>query len=100
MQSTATKTESTTATTIAHNKYTRQPHIFAVQLYDNRIVIGIDEDACRRIAVLNSGNVKGFPDSHMVRHIIGIEPANETRSLQSVVAQFCRKYGEERVVCI
>ena len=101
MQSTATfKTESTTTQQYNAQNTRKQECIFAVLLYDGRIIIGKDSDAPRRIANLNGGMLSICPKALQVRRIIGIKEVNETRTLPSVVAQFCRDFGEERVVCL
>jgi len=100
MLSSAIKTEFTHTTDIAPTIQTDTPYIFAIMLFDRRIVIGMSTNAPKRVANINGGFYPHIGGSLCVRRIIGIKPVTETRTLPSVVAQFCRDFGEERVVCI
>ena len=100
MLSTTYKTESTATQTNAHKPHSKQQCIFALLMDDKRIVIGQSDNAARIVAHLNSGGHKLFRRALCVSRIIGIREVTETRTLPSVVAQFCKDFSEERVVCI
>lgn len=98
MHTAFTKTESTS--TIKTAAPTKQKQIFALMLHDGRIVIGQSTNPCRRIAALNSGTNAAMPKPLMVNRILGIKEVTETRSLPSVVNQFCNDFGNDRVLCV
>jgi len=74
--------------------------IFALQLHDGRYVIGSGTNAAKRIAAINSGLNKFIPQSLMVNRVLDIKPETEERSLPSVVAKFCDRFGEDRVIVV
>ena len=97
MQSTVQLQQSNT-TRIESNSYI-PAYIFVLQLHDGRFVIGHANNACRRIASLNSGcnpAVKALS----VNRVVGIKEQNGERSLAAVVSKFCDTYGESRVIAI
>ena len=99
MQRTISKTEFTQDNIKAQTKYT-DLFIYALELVDGRFAIGQASNAAKAIASVNSGDCKLIPKELQVRHIIGVKEVNETRSLPSVVSQFCRDFGDEKVVCV
>lgn len=99
MQRTISKTEFTQSTTNAPTKHKDQ-FVYAVHLYDGRIAIGQTDDFSRDVARLNSGYYNQVPQVLQVKSIIGIKDICETRSLPSVVNQFCNQFGVNRVVCV
>ena len=98
MQTAINKTESTTLNNNAQ-PYTDQ-YIYALELVDGRIAIGQAKNAAKAIASVNSGDCKLIPKALQVRHIIGVKEVNESRTLPSVVAQFCNDFGDDKVVCV
>jgi hypothetical protein len=74
--------------------------IFVLQLVDGRFVIGQANNACKRIAAINSGLNKAIPKSLQVQSICGIKPQDGTRSFVSVVSGFVYKYGVDRVLAV
>ncbi len=74
--------------------------IFVLELMDGRFVIGQANNACKRIAAINSGLNKAIPKALQVRTICGIRPQENTRSFVSVVSGFIHKYGVDRVLAI
>lgn len=97
MQSTVSVQQSNT-TRIESNSYI-PAYIFVLQLHDGRFVVGHANNACRRIASLNSGcNPAVKPLS--VNRVIGIRQQNGDRTLSSVVSKFCDAYGASRVIAI
>mgnify|MGYP003676111138 CR=1 FL=1 len=101
MQSTIT-TEFTPQQLTAHKttKKTEQAYIFAILMNDRKIVVGITTNAPKRIAAINGGYHPKMGKSLCVKRIIGIKPVTEERTLPSVVAQFCREFGEDRITCM
>ena len=88
-----------TNTTIAESKNYIPRYIFVLQLHTGEFVVGHANNACRRIASLNSGcnpAVKALS----VNRVVGIKEQNEERSLAAVVSKFCDTYGESRVIAI
>ena len=78
----------------------KQRYIYVCQLHDGRIVIGSATNASKRIAALNSGLNSAVPKSLQVNRIINIKPVTEERTLPGVVASFCERFGENRVICV
>ena len=78
----------------------KQRYIYVWQLHDGRIVIGSATNASKRIAALNSGLNSAVPKSLQVNRIINIKPVTEERTLPGVVASFCERFGENRVICV
>ena len=99
MQSLISKTESNPSTKDAPTKHKEQ-FIYAVELYDSRIAIGQTDNFSRDVARLNSGYYKDVPKALQVRQVIGIKDVTANRSLPSVVNQFCKQFGENRIVCV
>ena len=97
MQTAINKTESFT---LNNKAQITDQFIYALQLVDGRYAIGQAKNAAKAIASVNSGDCKLIPKALQVRRIIGVKEVNETRSLPSVVSQFCRDFGEDKVVCI
>ena len=97
MQSTVSVQQVNT-TRIESNSYI-PAYIFVLQLHDGRFVVGHCNNACRRIASINSGcnpAVKALS----VNRVLGIKEQNEDRTLASVVSRFCDTYGASRVIAI
>ena len=67
----------------------KQRYLFVLQLHNGKFVIGSATNAAKRVAAINSGMNPAITKSLQVNRIIGIRPCNETRSLPSVVAQYC-----------
>ena len=97
MLSTSTKIESTHSTNTAPSS---DKFIYALKLYDGRIAVGSTNNASRDIAKINSGYSPLIPGALQVRQLIGIKDVTATRTLPTVVAQFCRDFGEDKVVCV
>ena len=98
MQSLISKTESNPSTKDAPTK--PDAFIFALKLYDGRIAVGSTNNASRDIARINSGYSSQIPKALQVMQLIGIKDVTATRTLPSVVAQLCRDFGEDKVVCV
>jgi hypothetical protein len=75
-------------------------YIYALLLVDGRIVVGQHHNPAKKVQRINSGYCKQIPGALQVSRIIGIKEVNETRNLCSVVNQFCKDFGEERVLCL
>ena len=86
--------------TKAQVRQLKQRYIYVCQLHDGRIVIGSATNASKRIAALNSGLNSAVPKSLQVNRIINIKPVTEERTLPKVVASFCERFGENRVICV
>ena len=78
----------------------KQRYIYVCQLHDGRIVIGSATNASKRIAALKSGLNSAVPKSLQVNRIINIKPVTEERTLPGVVASFCERFGENKVICV
>ena len=98
MQSIIAKTGTTPQKLAPTNR--KQQCIFALHMTDNRIVVGQSANASKIIQYLNAGGHRDFRNTLCVRRIIGIREVTETRTLPSVVRQFCNEFGSDRVVCI
>ena len=79
---------------------TKQPYIYVAQLHDGRIVIGQHTNAAKRIAALNSGHNPAVPKALQINRLIGVKPVTETRTLMTVVKQFCDNHGVDKVICV
>ena len=98
MQTAISKTESSTLSKIEIAPV--QQYIYALLLVDGRIAIGQTHNPAKKIQRINSGYCKQIPGALKISRIIGIKEVNETRNLPSVVNQFCKDFGDERVLCI
>ena len=89
----------TTNTTIAESTNYIPRYIFVLQLHTGEFVIGHANNACRRIASINSGcnpAVKALS----VNKVVGIKSQEGERTLASVVSKFCDTYGANKVIAI
>ena len=102
MSTTITSNNVTTQSneTKAQVRQLKQRYIYVCQLHDGRIVIGSATNASKRIAALNSGLNSAVPKSLQVNRIINIKPVTEERTLPGVVATFCERFGEDKVICV
>lgn len=98
MQTAISKTEHSTLTNFDIAPVDQ--YIYALLLVDGRIAIGSSHNPAKKIQRINSGYCKQIPGAMKISRIIGIKEVNEDRSLPSVVAQFCRDFGEEQVLCL
>ena len=80
-------------------KYTPK-HIFVVQLFDGRYVIGAASNPAKRICAINSGTNAAIPKPLQVSRVVAIKEANENRTLPIVVNRFWQHYGEDAVICV
>lgn len=74
--------------------------IFVLELVDGRFAIGQANNACKRIAAINSGLNKAIPKALQVRSICCIMPQEDTHSFVGVVSEFVDKYGDDRVLAV
>ena len=79
---------------------TKTQQIYVLELFDGRIAIGSSTHPATRIRNINAGACRAIPKSLPIRRIVGIKEVTETRTLPSVVAQFCRDFGEDKIVCV
>ena len=78
----------------------KQRYVFVLQLHNGKYVIGSATNAAKRVAAINSGMNPAITKTLQVNRIIGIRPCNETRSLPSVVAKYCERFGEDNVIAV
>ena len=78
----------------------KQRYVFVLQLHNGKFVIGSATNAAKRVAAINSGMNPAITKTLQVNRIIGIRPCNETRSLPSVVAKYCQRFGENNVIAV
>jgi hypothetical protein len=78
----------------------RPSHIFVIQLLDGRYVIGQANNACKRIAAINSGLNPHIKKTLQVSRIIGIKPQDESRTFVGTVNHFINKYGTDNVLAV
>ena len=78
----------------------KQRYVFVLQLHNGKYVIGSATNAAKRVAAINSGMNPAITKTLQVNRIIGIRPCNETRSLPSVVAKYCERFGENNVIAV
>ena len=102
MSTTITSNNVSTQTNEKRSQVTqlKQRYIYVCQLHDGRIVIGSATNASKRIAALNSGLNSAVPKSLQVNRIINIKPVTEERTLPKVVASFCERFGENKIICV
>lgn len=74
--------------------------IFAVQLLDGRVVLGLADNAAKRIATLNSGLTRAVPKKHQVFKVLGIKKQEDGRNLIGTYNKFLEQLGPEMVVVI
>ena len=79
---------------------TKPRFIFILMLHSGKFVIGSATNAATRIAAINGGMNSAVPKSLQVNRVIGVKPVNDTRTLPSVVASYCERFGEERIICV
>lgn len=91
---------STASNKVETKPQTKQPYIYVAQLHDGRIVIGQHTNAAKRLAALNSGHNPAVPKALQINRLIGVKPVTETRTLMTVVKQFCDNYGVDKVLCV
>lgn len=96
----STFTANTTRQTEVEFKDYKQEWIFVIQLIDGRWGIGQSGNPSKRIASINSGFNPMVPKPLSVHKIHGIKEQNESRTFAGVVAQFCKKYGEDKVIAL
>lgn len=94
----STLQQSTTHVEKKSNNYIPK-YIFIVQLHSGEYVIGHSNNACRRIASLNSG-CNPAVKAMSINRVIGVKEQNEERTIAGVVSKFCETYGEHRVIAI
>jgi predicted GIY-YIG superfamily endonuclease len=83
------------------HKNTYQPaFIFVLKQYDGTYVIGQANNASKRIAAINSGMNPAVPEAMTIDKIVGIKEQTDERNLVSVVRYFCKKYGDDKVICV
>jgi len=78
----------------------KQEFIFVIQLHSGTFVIGQGSNPAKRIAAINSGLHSFIKKTLQVNRVIGIKEINEQRNLPTVVAQFCNRYGENKVLVV
>jgi hypothetical protein len=81
-------------------KQRQQRYIFALMLHDGRLIVGSATNAAKRIAAINGGMNSAVPKALQVNRILGVKPVTEERTLPSVVASYCERFGENRVICV
>ena len=81
-------------------KQRQQRYIFALMLHDGKLVVGSATNAAKRIAAINGGMNSAVPKALQVNRILGVKPVTEERTLPSVVASYCERFGENRVICV
>jgi hypothetical protein len=91
---------STNIVSIEDRKDYRPSHIFVLQLVDGRYVIGQANNACKRIAAINSGLSRHIKKTLQVSRIVGIKPQDDTRSFIGTINLFIDKYGADRVLAV
>ena len=82
-----------------HNKYIKS-FIFVLQLIDGRYVVGQANNACKRIAAINSGAHPDIPKALQVFRVVGIKEQGEDRTFVGVVKKMCDKHGTDKVLCV
>lgn len=78
----------------------RPKHIFVLQLIDGRYVVGQANNACKRVAAINSGMNQAIPKSLQVARIVGVKAQEGERTFAGTVKYFIDKYGEDRVIAV
>ena len=90
----------TSSTTQQQTKNYTPKHIFFLQLFDGRYVIGAASNPAKRICAINSGTNTAVPKPLQVSRVVAIKEVNENRTLPIVVNRFCEHYGEDAVICV
>lgn len=82
------------------NKPYVKKSIFVLQLIDGRYCVGQADNACKRIAAINSGSHPDIPKALQVYRVVGIKEQNEDRTFVGVVKMMCERHGDNKVLCV
>jgi hypothetical protein len=76
---------------------TKPLFVYVIQLHSGQYVIGQASNAARKIALINSGLSTHVQGSLQVNRIIAVKEVTPDRTLPIVVANFCKRFGNDRV---
>ncbi len=72
--------------------------IYACLLNDGRYVVGKTRNAARKIASINSGLCEYVKGAFQINRIIAVKECTPDRTLPMVVANFCERFGSDKVI--
>ncbi len=73
-------------------KVNKKPYVWAVQLHNGTVVVGLSKEPGEVIASLNAGRIEQFPGHLQVNRIIAIKETTEDRSIESAIKKLSDNY--------
>ena len=85
-------------TQVQQRSYTKPDFIYVCLLHDGRYVIGKTRNAARKIAAINSGLCEYVKGAFQVNRIVAVKEVTPDRTPPMVVANFCNRFGSNKVI--